>query len=570
LSDYAKQIKREFDQVKSERQTWNSMYQVMGEYISQIKQNFETEPTQGDFLTDKIFDATGAFAAHNSASALLGMLWPGSAKQSIEITPPDDIKDLSTELAEFYEKMTDRTCRAMDDPKANLALSLDEYMLDQIIFGTAGVGIEEGYESKLLAKPYGVKELYVSEGKNGKVNKIYLNYEWTVERTVDEYGEGKVSQKVLEKYKNGKFGDKVKILHVIRPRKEKKAAKGKLAMAYESVHMELPNCHVMREDGFHELPIHVGRFRKLNYEKYGRSPAMNALPDIREANALREAVIIATEKNLDPPMGVLDDGMLGGGYIDTSAGAVNVFNATGNIGGNSPVFPLVTVGSIPDALARLEELKQTIAQHFHIDRLLDFNNESQMTFGEAQIRDSIRTASLSSLFSRQIAEVLTPLIERSVNVLWRMGEYGVLPGSEEEAEAIAMGKEPEYIPEELIERLQEGKEIYQITYKTKAANASRAEEYVAIVEILTFAMQAMQVDPSIANRVDLHEGLKNIGQIRGLPVGILRQDDEVQAMNQQQQQQMQAQQMLAAGQQVAGISKDAAQAEKLSKEAAAV
>jgi len=546
------------------------MYQVMGEYISQIKQNFETEPTQGDFLTDKIFDATGAFAAHNSASALLGMLWPGSAKQSIEITPPDDIKDLSTELAEFYEKMTDRTCRAMDDPKANLALSLDEYMLDQIIFGTAGVGGEEGYESKLLFKPYGVKELYVSEGKNGKVNKIYLNYEWTVERTVDEYGEGKVSQKVLEKYKNGKFGDKVKILHVIRPRKEKKAAKGKLAMAYESVHMELPNCHVMREDGFHELPIHVGRFRKLNYEKYGRSPAMNALPDIREANALREAVIIATEKNLDPPMGVLDDGMLGGGYIDTSAGAVNVFNATGNIGGNSPVFPLVTVGSIPDALARLEELKQTIAQHFHIDRLLDFNNESQMTFGEAQIRDSIRTASLSSLFSRQIAEVLTPLIERSVNVLWRMGEFGVLPESEEEKEAISLGKTPEYIPEELGERLKNGKDIYQITYKTKAANASRAEEYVAIVEILTFAMQAMQVDPSIANRVDLHEGLKNIGQIRGLPVGILRQDDEVQAMNQQQQQQMQAQQMLAAGQQVAGISKDAAQAEKLSKEAAAV
>lgn len=563
-----KQIKRDFDRVKAERSNWNSMWQVIGEYISQIKQNFEAQPDNGEFLTDKIFDSTGPFAAHNAASSLLGMLWPGTAKQAIEITPPDDMKELSTELADFYERMTERTVKAMDDPKANLSLTLDEYMIDNVIFGTSGVGVEDGESSKLLFKPYGVKEGYVCEGKNGKVYKVYLFFEWDVERLVDEYGLDKVSQKARDRYNNGKYGEKVKVLVAIRPRKEKKAAKGKLAMPYEGIHMEYNSGHLLREDGFNELPIFFGRFRKLAYEKYGRSPAMNALPDIREANALRQAIILATEKNLDPPMGVLDDGMLGGGYIDTSAGAVNVFNATGNVGGNSPVFPLVTVGSIPDALARLEDLKQSISQHFHIDRLLDFNNESQMTFGEAQIRDSIRTASLTSLFSRQIAEVFSPMIERCVNILWRQGEFGVLPGSEEEAAVLALGQEPEYIPEELLERLQKGEEIYQINYKTKAANASRAEEYVAIVEIMNIAMQAMNVDPSVKNRLDLHQAMKEISQIRSLPVGIIRQDDEVDAINQQEAQQMQAMQALQAGEQVAGIAKTAAEAEKASKEQA--
>ena len=562
-----KQIKRDFDALKSERSNWNAMWQVIGEYVSQIKQNFEAQPSNGEFLTDKIFDSTGAFAAHNAASSMLGMLWPATAKQAIEITPPDDLKELSTELADFYERMTERTVRAMDDPKANLSLTLDEYMLDNIIFGTSGIGVEEGEESKLLFKPYGVKESYISEGKNGKVNKFYLYFEWDVERTVDEYGINEVSQKTRERYNKGKYGEKVKILVCVRKRKEKKADRGKLAMPYESVHIEYDGLHKLREDGFNELPAFFGRFRKLAYEKYGRCPAMNGLPDIREANALRQAIIIATEKNLDPPMGVLDDGMLGGGYIDTSAGAVNVFNATGNIGGNNPVFPLVTVGSIPDALARLEDLKQSIAQHFHIDRLLDFNNENEMTFGETQIREQIRTASLSSLFSRQIAEVFSPMIERCVNILWRSGEYGVLPDSEEEAALLALGQEPEYIPEELIERLQKGQEIYRINYKTKAANSSRAEEYVAIVELMQVAMNAMNVDPSVRHRVNLHEAIKNIGDIRSIPVGIIRQDDEVKAINEQEAQQIQAMQMLQAGEQAAGIAKTAAEADKASKEA---
>ena len=40
----------------------------------------------------------------------------------------------------------------------------------------------------------------------------------------------------------------------------------------------------------------------------------------------------------------------------------------------------------------------------------------------------------------------------------------------------------------------------------------------------------MQVDPSVRHRVNLHEGVKKISQIRGLPVGIIREDDEVEEM----------------------------------------
>jgi hypothetical protein len=561
MRDY-KHIKDEFEIAKGERSNWDTMYQVLGEYISQIKQDFQGQPANGEFLTDEIFDSTGTFAAHNSASALLGMLWPGTAAQSIEITKPDDMDD-STELTDFYEMVTDKLTRAMDDPKANLILALDEYMLDQMIFSTSGVGVELGEASKLLYRPYGVKEMYLDEGKDGRVNKVWLFYEWRASRVVAEYGIDNVSEKVRKQVEDGNGKGTVKILVAIRPREEKIAEKGKFAMDYESVHLEFNDCHPLREEGFHELPIKVSRFTKLNYEKQGRGAGMFALPDIKEANALREAIIIATEKGLNMPQGVLSDGILGSGYIDTSANAVNVFNASSRVGNTPPIFD---IGSPPDvavAEKRLEALQQSISQHFHIDRLLDFNNDTVMTFGEAQIRDQLRTSSLSGLFGRQIAELFTPLIERSIGILWRDGEFGVAPDSIEEQEVLDRGEEPEHFPDVILERLKQGKDVYNIVYKTKAANASKAEEYLAILDILSFAMQSMNVDPSVANRVDLHEGIKVMANIRGVPTGIIRQDDAVKTIEDKQKQQRDQAIALDAANSVANTTKTAAEADEI-------
>ncbi len=546
-----KRLLEQFTVIQSERTVWNNHYQILGEYIHQNKQNFETTQTPGEFLSEDIYDSTGTFAAQSSSSSLLGMLWPGSAKHSVEIVAPEDMQeDLSEELATFYKDMTDKAVRAMDDPRANLSLALDEYMLDQVVFGTSGVGVEKGEDSKLLFTPYGVKEMYIEEGKGGKVIAIWLLFEWGVSRVVDEYGIEEVSGKVRKKYTEGKFNDTVKILNVIRPRKEKRAEEGVLSMPVESLHIEKDSKHVLKESGFHELPIAVGRFRKLNYERYGRSPAMMALPDIREANALREAVIVATEKVLDMPKGVLSDGVFGGGIIDTSPKAINVFNDTG---ANTPIFDIGAPPNIEAALSRLEELKNSIAQHFAIDRLLDFNNEQQMTLGEANIRNSIRTASLQSLFARQIAELFTPIVERSVNSLFREGEFGVVPGSDKEQELVDLGIEYEELPEAILERLERGESVYEVRYKTQAAMASRNEDYMAILDLVGVVGEISAVEPTILNRIDMHAVVKEIGDIRSIPAEILRQDEAVKEILESQQAQAEEQQQLNQVEQVANI-----------------
>lgn len=541
-----------------ERSNWNRHWQIIGEYVSLMKQDFETTQEPGEFLADEIFDSTAVFALHNSASALMGILWPSNARNSVVISPPLALQDdIRKDEEIWYEKASKRFTRAMDEPDANLALVFDEYMLDNIGFGTCGIGTfyEDG---KLRYKPYGVKEMRIDEGRNGRVDACYMNYEWTVRRVIQEYGEENVSPQVWKKYKDGKDSDKVKIVIAYEPREEhERYGEGFDGMPYRSVHIELESKHKLRESGFMEFPIAVGRFRKLNYERYGRSPAMNALPDIKELNALREAIIVATEKNLDPPLGLLNSGMLGGGIVDTSAGALNVFDGANNLGGTPPVFEINTVGDLNTAYARIEELKNTIAQHFALDRLLDFNNQTQMTATETAARSSIRNASLSSLVNRQISEVFTPVVERSFNVMLRNGAFGEIAGSPEaEIELQFNPDKPNIIPERISKLIMDGEDAYEVRYTTPADRVSTAEELQGLLEFTGYVQQLAQTHQEAIAEIDTRDMLENAQRLFGAPITSLKSlEDSLkakEALAQQAAQQTQLDQL----EQVAGMASE--------------
>lgn len=549
-------IIKDHERLVRARSNWNNQFQVVGEYVSQIKQDFEVNHHVGEFLNEDIFDSTGTFAAKNSASALLGMLWPGSAQKAIKIDPPDDMKDITGEEREWYEEVaTKRLALAMDSSDSNLSLSLDEYMMDQVIFGTSGIGVFWEDDS-FLFKPFGVKETIIDEGKRGRVNVVHIEHEWEIGRVIETYGIDNVSSGIRDKFENGVVDEKIKILITYRPREEVELGlEGSLSMPFSSTHIEKDNQHVLREGGFEEFPVSMGRFRKLNYEKYGRSMAMDALPDIREINALKEAVIVATEKMLDPPLGLLSDGMLGNGVVDTSAGALTVFDAQGNTGNTPPVFPINTVGDLSAALARIEALEESIAQHFNIDRLLDFNNQTQMTATETLQRANIRNSSLTSLITRQIVEVFTPLVERSFNLLVRNDKVGFIEGTAEfEAQAM-FGEEFDIIPERIAERLLNGEEAYTVRFTTPADRVTNAEELNGMLQLIQLNQQLMATHPEAGTYLDVERVHSNSTRLFGSPPDIIRSQEEVEEIQAAQAQAaQQAQQLEQAGQvaQIAG------------------
>lgn len=515
--DTVEETLQRLKELKTKKAPWDNQWQLLGEYIHMRKQEFNSEHEVGDFLNDLIFDAKGPQSAKTAASSLLSMLWP-QTRNKLKIRPPRDMDD-SPEVKEYYEFVTETLLDVFENPKAGLAVALDEYMVDTLVFGTAGIEIQPDPKTGLRFSPWGIKHISIDEGEDGFVDTVYIETEIKLAKLVKIYGLKSVSKKSREQFKARQFDKKVRVLQAIEPRITRDVrSRSNKDMPFQSLHIEIKQKKLLREKGFEDFPIPVNRFSKIQKETYGRSLGMDALPDILELNVVREATTIAIEKMLDPPLAVLDDSKLGNGEIDTSAGAINTFNISGRAGERDPIFPLFTVGEIRQAAALIEVLTESVANHFLIDRLLDFNNETRMTLGEAQIRNRLRNATLGSIFSRQISELFSPLVNRSFNVLFAKNQLGVIAGSVDEIiERDINGREPEIIPDAVAQRMIAGEDVFRIEYFTPALRIMQAEETEGIIR--TFELEAIQapIVPEISDNINHDFGIKRFAELSGAP-----------------------------------------------------
>ena len=544
-SELIKQCEQRYNTLKTEKEFWNTHYQSLAESFLTRKQNFTTDFVAGEFLQSEIFDNTGQFTAQLMASAFLSMLWPDSAR-SFVIEPTPEFAN-TPGVEKYFKNVNEVMYSALDNPKAGLGLALQEHFLDQGIFGTSGVSAFANNKDgvPITFSSWGVKNMCITENSEGLVDGVYYERTYTTRQIMDSYEEDEVSPEVKALFNSGGVDKKIKVLIVLDKRsdRERKGKEGAMGMACRSLHIDLTNKHLMKEEGYGEFPVFVVRFFKTTEESYGRSPGMMALPDQLSLNVLKESLMVATEKQLDPPLGIMDDGRLGGGTIDTSAGALNVFNMSGRAGAEKAVFPLFTVGELNSPKELIEEFKAAITQAFFIDRLLNINNEVQMTAYETSVRRKMQGESLTSVFSRQIVELFTPLVERCFNILFRKEMFGPLP------EGLA----------------NTDKEVYNIRYISPAKRFMEGDKLQGILNVADFLVTAGAAMPSVVDNVDLDELTRSLVKHNGVS-GVLRVIEDVEKLRAEVAESMAQEKELEAAQQLSGINRDVAQADALKRQ----
>lgn len=515
----------------AEKTVWNNHWQLVHEYFLQRKADFTANRESGAFLNSDIWTSVPGKAAETCASALLGLVWPDS--QSFTFEPFGDLEE-DEEVKEWFEKVVTKKIHAdLDDPEAGLSLALDEFMLDFVVSGTPALHCEEGDKSLYRFDAWNVQQFAIDEGADGFVDTFDRESEYTLRQAVKKFGLEKLSRKMQDAWRNRDYGCKVKVLHVIQPRDvEPGKGNGPQNMPFASIYIEVDTQHLIKESGYHELPTFAVRYSKRIGEKYGRSPAMRSLPDVMELNAIWEIVTIGLEKNFDPPLAVYDDGVFGGGTIDTSAGAINVVNVTGKLGSNTPIQPIYTVGQFGDVAVLIERLEQTVNDHFMIDRLLDLDNEKEMTAREAMIRQSIRQKALRSVISRLMTELFNRMLERCFNIGLRNGRYGYADGSPEAVawEAANPGKEVKRIPQKIVDMQGSGERVYRIRYMTPAVREQEAEQAQGILNLFEFVGSIAEVDPIAKDMMNIPRSVKKLGQIWSVPIECYNTKDELKAL----------------------------------------
>ncbi|MBX9688192.1 MAG: head-tail connector protein, partial [Candidatus Obscuribacterales bacterium] len=337
------------------------------------------------------------------------------------------------------------------------------------------------------------------------------------------------------RYDEGKLDEKVKVLHVIEPRRERNPLKlGVLDMPFASLHIEIDQKHLLQESGFNENPVIVFRFWKNAEEVYGRSPAMGALPDIRALNKLVEIFEKAGEMGLDPPKMVSTEDVLGAGKMPWGPGVSIPIHSSGRLGteGRRPIEPIITVTNPSWAIQRISDLRDNVQEYFMLDRLSDLNNRSRQTLGEANIRNELRMYMTAPPLIRFLIELVGPFLDRAFNIMLSAGMFGVVRGSVQDIQQQMMGLQPKYISEDFINKRMSGLKGYRMNYISPAARLMKLEESNGLDSLTAFITQTSQLDPSVVDVMNFDETARAKQRLCGASQKVMRSPAEVEKLRQ--------------------------------------
>ena len=522
LRNLARQLRDNLSRLKEKRSNWESHWQEVSDYMLPRKSEITKERARGDKRHTQIFDATAIHALELLAASLHGMLTSSANKWFSLRFKETDLNNID----EAKEWLEDSTARMYDAfRKSNFQQEIFETYFDLIAFGTACLMIEEDQDDVLLFSARHIKEVYIQENKKGFVDTIYRKFKMPAQAVVDKFGIENVSKDIININKKNPFND-VTLVHVSRPRPSYDPDKqDKQNMPVQSIYFEEESGHIISIGGFKEMPYVIPRYLKGSTETYGRSPGMNALPDVKVLNKMVENSLKAAAKQIDPPLLVPDDGMLA--PIRMSPGSINFFRS----GSRDRIEPLQINANTNVSLNNENQRRDAIAKMFHVDQLLITENRN-MTATEVLQRNEEKMRILGPVLGRLQSELLSPLIIRVFNTMLRNGLFQQAPDILSQQEL-------------------------NIEYVSPMALAQRGQELQSLMRGLEIFGSLSQTLP-VMDYVDDNGMVKQIIEILGLPAKVIKSDQEVEQLRaeraQAEQAAMEQQQQMAEAQMV----KDAA------------
>jgi hypothetical protein len=495
------------------RSTWESHWQEIADLMLPRKAEITKERARGDKRSTQIFDATGIHSLELLAASLHGML-TSSANRWFSLRYKEAVLNENDEAREWLEDSIDKMYLAF--ARSNFQQEIFENYHDLIAFGTSCLMVEEDEDDIIRFSARHIKEIYVEENKKGLIDNVYRKFKLTVDQAIQKFGAENLSKEINNTYKSNPY-DEVEICHIVRPRFNYDSSKqDKKNMKFQSIYFEHSTDHIISVGGFNENVYVVSRYLKSSTEIYGRSPAMNALPDVKVLNKMVEHGLKAAAKMIDPPLLVPDDSMLA--PVRMTPGSLNYYRS----GSRDRIEPLNIGQNTAMTLNAENARREAIARMFHVDQLQIQSNRT-MTATEVLQRNEEKMRILGPVMGRIQSELLEPMINRVFSIMLRNRLF-------REAPPILANQE------------------IDIEYVSPMALAQKGQELQNVMRGLELFGSLAQTMP-VMDYIDENGLVKQLVQTLGLPARMIKSDKEVQAIRMErqeaQQQQMQMQQQMA-------------------------
>jgi hypothetical protein len=409
--------------IRNEGMLWYPAWRDIAKYILPTRGFFfEQRPNVGYEIDHKtVVDSTAEQAISTLAAGMQSGLTSPS-RPWFKLSLGDDGLDKIANVNYWL----DDTQRRMEDvfAKSNVYGCLNSMYEEVGGFGTACALLEEDPDDVIRMRVYTVGEYYLATGPDGRVNSFYRRFWMTVAQLVKEFGINNVSPQVKTMYQNQSPDTWVRINFLIEPNDARvHEMKDWKNMAFRSVYWEDGAMvdKYLRMGGFNEFPILSPRWSTVTTaDSYGRSPGWKMLGDVKMLQKLQVNKLIALDKVTNPPVQV--DASVQG-EANMLPGGVTRFSAMLPNAGVKPAYQVN-----PDLQAielTIEKTQKAIKEKSFADLFLMLIESEQgrqpPTAEEIRERQAEKLTILGPVLERLEGELLSPLIERTFNIMFERG-----------------------------------------------------------------------------------------------------------------------------------------------------
>jgi hypothetical protein len=511
---HGEMICQRFDQLASQRSTLDTTLQSIEELVVPYRGEFfkpMSSEHEVEWRRRGIFDSTAPIAADLLASSIHSNL-TSPMIQWFKLQFRDAALNKNTTAVAWLEAVEAEIWQALQASDFNMEVA--EIYLDLVSFGTAIMFQEEISDKDwegmtFTAMP--IMDSYFEDGADDRVLRVYRRLRYTKLQLEDKFPDYEFDQSMTDDPDT-----KHEVIFCVYKRDEVTKVTERMApkarpWGYKYVLKETGE--VLDEGGYYTNPAMVPRWKKVSGSRWGHSPAMICLSDIRQLNTLVEMTTEARAKEIDPPMKSTERGVLGD--LDLTAGGLTIVTEMDQL--DRLLKPNVTLFQ---ADIEREHRQISIRSTFYVDKL-ELKESPVMTATEVLARLEKNQRQFAPTLGRMVADLLDPLINNTYEILGRNGQLPEVPEGLEEVDM-------------------------DIEYIGPIPRAMKSEEAQGTALWLGEMANYAQVIPDLLDVIDTDALARGLGLARGVPASYMRSAEEVEEIRNQRQQQQAAMQQLEA------------------------
>ena len=533
-------LQARYEALRSERSGWESAWADLAELFSPTRWRSDTDDTahKRPVINGRLVDSTGVRAMRTLAAGLQGgMTSPVRPWFRLRLAHEHEQDKPEPGIHKWLDEVTERMRLLLH--QSNFYNCIHGLYQD---LGTFGVGlmIETADEEGLKFHRVSCGEYVLDVDGDGYVDSFFRRLSLSARQIIDLWGEDKAPDSVVTAAKSPTVGanERYSVIHGVFPRTDVQygavGAKGKPYVSVYWLHEDTRRGHILSESGYDMMPGFAPRWDVHAGDVYGRSPAMDVLPDCRMLQAMATTLRIMQHKIADPPL--LGDSTLRKFGVDRNPGGMSFgdFNITQ---GRPLVMPIQQPdsGAIQHSWQALQDVRQIVDEGLYVDlfRMLLDDDRRQVTATEIEAKQSEKMLLIGPVVERLHTELLSPIIKRTYSL---MKEWQALPPAPEGMDYAEL----------------------DVEFESVLAQAQRITATSSIEQGVAFCVNLAGAKPEALDLIDADATAKAYLDRIGMPQACIADDDAVQASRQKRQQMEQAaqmqQQMAAEGQAAQDVS----------------